>query len=692
MEKKFRLEDGGYEVVLGKFAGQADGSAWVQQGGTIVLSTVVTAPSKEFPGFLPLTVDYRELFSAAGKIPGGYYKREGKFTDKEILTSRLIDRAIRPLFPAHFFNQVQILSTVYSVDKEHMPATLAALGASLALTTSKIPFLGPLGFAEVARIKGKWIINPTYAQILESDVRIIVAGTKEGITMVEGSMQEISENELLDVLFMAHDELKKQIAWQEKIQNDMAVVKEPIVEQFDWAAWTGKAERVLTDDKVSHFFNVDKLERSTVQSELKTEFLTTYAEDIVASGVSDTFLGYIFDDVMRSKITDLSFKLNKRFDLRDFDTVRPISIDVGLLPFNHGSALFTRGRTQALVSATLGGGAEEFKFEGLLDDAPDGMLLLHYNFPPFSVGEVRGMRAPGRREVGHGHLAASAIKQVLPAKEKFPYLIRIVADILESDGSSSMATVCGSTMALLDAGVPIRTMVSGVAMGLLKHSKSEDFRVLTDIAGSEDAFGLMDFKVAGTSEGIVAIQMDIKYKGGLSREVLALALDKARKGRLHILDEMQKVMHVPRAELSALVPRVVTVKVPTDKIGAIIGKGGSVIKDIIEKTATTIDIEDSGLVKVFGQPGPLLDQAVNWVKLLGGQVELGSRYNGAIKRIADFGLLVEIAPGIDGLVHISMIPRRDQQAIMTNSKAGDKIAVEIVDYDETTGRIRLKLI
>lgn len=691
VEKKFKLEDPGYEVILGKFAQQADGSAWVQQGGTIVLAAVVSAPSKEFPGFLPLTVDYRELFSAAGKIPGGYFKREGKFTDKEVLTARLIDRAIRPLFPEHYFDQVQIVVTVYSVDKEHMPNNLALLAASLALGNSKIPFMGPVGVAEVARVQGSWIVHPTYMQTLECTAKVTVAGTEEGICMVEGSGQEIAEAELVDVMFIAHEALRKQVAWQGKIQQEINVPKEAIVELFDWTLWRKRTEDFLTSDKLKDFFNADKVVRNDIEDTLKKNFLAHYAQEVTDTGVSETFLKYMFGQVWQDKVTDLCFELGKRFDLRSFDTVRPVSVEVGLLPFNHGSALFTRGRTQALVSVTLGGGQDEFRFEGLMGDSPDGMFLLHYNFLPFSVGEIKPMRAPGRREVGHGHLAASAIRQVLPHKENFPYLMRIVADILESDGSSSMATVCGATMALMDAGVPIRRMVSGVAMGLLKNPK-DAFQVLTDISGNEDAFGLMDFKVAGTSEGILAIQMDIKHKEGLKREVFAMALEKARLGRLHILKEMEKALAAPRANLSDLVPRVVTVKVPKEKIGAVIGTGGKVIREITETTSTTIDIEDTGSIKIFGQPGPKLDQAVAWVKLLGGDVERGARYEGKVRRIADFGFIVELVPGVDGLVHVSTIPRQDQDRVLNALRPNDTAKVEVIDHDPETGRIRLKLV
>ena len=692
MEKKFYLPDFNYEVTTGKFAQQADGAIWLQQGGTVLLATVVSAPSKEFPGFLPLTVDYRELFSAAGKIPGGYFKREGKFSDKEVLMGRLIDRSIRPLFPENFFDQLQILTTVYSVDKEHTPYTLGLIATSLALSISKIPFLGPVGAAEVARVEGQWVVNPTYSQANASDVRMTVAGTAEGVCMVEGSCNQISEEEFIDALFLAHDTIRKQVTWQKEIQKEIGIQKEPVVDNFDWSVWRTHAETFLTSDAVSTVFKSDKIERDLAVDALKEQFFTKFEKEAEELKISRTFLQYVFDEVLETVITRESFKRGKRVDNRDFDVVRQITTEVGLLPFNHGSALFKRGRTQALVSVTLGGGQDEQRIEDIMGEPHESSFMLHYNFPPFSVGEVRSMRAPGRREIGHGHLAASAIRQVLPAEEVFPYTIRIVADMLESDGSTSMATVCGSTMALMNAGVPITSMVSGVAMGLLQNKADNKFQVLTDIAGIEDAFGLMDFKVAGTDKGITAIQMDIKHKEGLPREVFEMALAQSLKGRLHILGEMRKVMSAPNPKVSDLVPQIVAFKVPTDKIGAIIGTGGKTIRDIIAKTGTSIDIEDDGTVKIFGHPGPKLDQAINWVKTLGGQIERGTIYEGKIKKLAEFGAFVEIAPGVDGLVHVSMMPRDLSSNFMSALKVEEPVTVEVADYDPTTGRIRLKLI
>lgn len=691
MVKTFHLPEFGYKVELGKFAHQADGAVWIQQGGTVVLATVVSAESKEFPGFLPLTVEYREWLSAAGKIPGGYYKREGKPADREILTGRLIDRAMRPLFPHDYFNQVQVVISVYSVDKEHAPATLGMVAASLALTISKIPFLGPIGLVEAARVNGEWILCPTYPQTVASDVRLTIAGTQEGVCMVEGSANEMSEADFIDIMFKAHEKIKEQVAWQNQIQKEVGIAKEKPGFAFDWNAWEEKVEAFLNADRVRSIYLADKIERNTALAALQEAFIKEHEEAITAEELPTKVVDYIFDQKLQKKITELIFTLGKRVDGRSFDQIRTISTEVGLLPCTHGSALFNRGRTQALVSVTLGGGQDEQKFEGIMsDDATDGNFMLHYNFPPFSVGEARPMRGPGRREIGHGYLAASALRAMLPSKEKFSYTIRIVADMLESDGSTSMATTCGSTMALMQAGVPIKKMVSGVAMGLLKSADGK-FIVLSDISGFEDAFGLMDFKVTGTDEGVTAIQMDIKYKGGFSREIFEAALAQAKKGRMHILGEMRKVMTEPNKELSDLVPKLVTVKVHPDKIGAIIGTGGKVIREITEKTKTSIDIEPDGLVKIFGGPEADLTTAINWVKTLGGQIEAGATYEGPIRKVAEFGLFVELVPGVDGLVHVSNIPKNKQRNFAQEYKAGDIVKVEVLEYDESNGRIRLRL-
>jgi len=691
MEKKFKSSEFGYEVTLGKFAQRADGATWLKMGGTVVLSTVVSAESAEFPGFLPLSTDYRELYASAGKIPGGYLKREGRFSDKEILIGRLIDRTIRPLFPENYFNQLQVLSTVYSFDKQHLPYTLALLATSIALCTSKVPFLGPIGAVEVGRVEGKWVVDPLYEDAVKSDVRITVAGTDEGITMVEGRTNEITEEEFINALFVAHEVIKKQIVWQHEIIKEFNKPKEPAKSKLNWDLWQAKAKSFLTETKIKALFIHNKVVRGEAFSALKDTFFEEHLKEAEASEISQKFLDYMFDDVLKKQVTEEIFKSQIRIDQRKFDQIRTISTEVGLLPFNHGSSLFVRGGTQALTSVTLGSGQDEQRTEDLMQETVEKSFILHYNFPSFSVGEVRPSRGPGRREIGHGSLAASAFKYILPAQDKFPYVIRIVTDILEADGSSSMATVCGSTMALMDAGVPISKMVGGIAMGLLSNDKGE-FKILSDIVGVEDAFGLMDFKVAGTEHGITAIQMDIKYKGGLGRNIFQNALEQAKSGRLHILGEMKKVMTAPNVNLSELVPQIIAVKIDKSKIGAVIGAGGKFIKEIIEKTGCSVDIDDDGTVKIFGPTGPGLDQAVLWVKTLAGQIEKGTIYTGKVKKIAEFGLFVEIAPGLDGLVHISNIPKNAQSTFHTSFKNDDIVSVEVLDYDESSGRIRLKLV
>jgi polyribonucleotide nucleotidyltransferase len=694
MVKKFQAQDFGYEVEIGLVAKQANGAVWFKHGGTVVLATAVAEPTKEFPGFLPLTVEYREQFSAAGKIPGGYYKREGKPTDKEVLTGRIIDRSIRPLFPANFFQQVQVVNTVYSVDKEHVPGPIALIASSLALTISNIPFLEPIAAVEMGRIDGKWVVNPIYPDIQKADAKLTIAGTVEGICMVEGSSAGMNEKEFVDVMFQAHEYIKKIVAWQLQIQKEVGKPKDDPAKDydFDWALWKQRINAIMTPAALKSFFIEDKVARNERVEETRDVLKKQFEAEIEETGVSDSMIDYVFDSELRDKIVDMIFDVNKRIDGRDFATVRPISVEVGLLPFTHGSALFTRGKTQALVSATLGSGQDEQRIEELMDDGEfAGSFMLHYNFLPFSTGEIKPMRGPGRREIGHGYLAASAIRNMLPSKEVFPYTIRVVSDIVESDGSSSMATTCGAIMALMHAGVPIKAMVSGIAMGLLMNQKGE-FKILSDICGFEDAFGLMDFKVAGTEHGITAIQMDIKYKGGLTRAVFDAALEQARAGRMHIMSEMRKVMSAPSPTLSDLVPKVSTLKIDTDKIGAIIGTGGKTIREISEKTKTEISIEPDGLVKIYGVPGADIDMAVNWINTLAGKIEKGMVYQGKIRRFAEFGIFVELVPGQDGLVHVSNVPRQYQRNFATHYKLDDIVTVEVVEYDSVSGKIRLRLI
>jgi len=691
MVKKFRYDKYGFEIVVGKFAQQASGAVWFQQGGTVMLATAVSSPVKEFPGFFPLTIDYREYYSAAGKIPGGYYKREGKSSDREVLTSRLIDRALRPLFPDHLFDQVQILANVFSVDKEHAPNVTALVASSLALAISDIPSVSPVGAVEIARVDGEWTIGPKYEQTLKSDMRLVVAGTEEGLCMVEGSVNELQEDEMVDLFFKAHEEIKQIVQWQKEIQKEVGKVKKPIKELVDWSVWQKHASEYITDDIASSVFTQDKVERNNYIAEIKESFNKKYEQEITENSCPIALIEHIFDQELKKKVTAQILQRGERIDGRAFDKVRNINVEVDLLPYTHGSALFTRGRTQALTSVTLGGGQDEQRIETLMgDEDASGSFMLHYNFPPYSVGETRPLRGPGRREVGHGHLAASSFKYVLPSKEEFPYTIRVVADMLESDGSTSMATTCATTMALMQGGIPIKKMVSGIAMGLLMGDNGT-FQVLTDLSGFEDAYGMMDFKVTGTDNGITAIQMDIKYKGGLPRDVFVQALQQAKQGRQHIMGEMKKVLSAPSAELSPLVPKLVSFKINTDKIGAVIGSGGKTIREIIDKTETTIDIEPDGLVKIFGSPGAQMDTAINWVKTLAGQIEAGALYSGKIRRIVDFGMFVELVPGLDGLVHVSNIPRDKQRSFARDYNIDDEVTVQVLEYDAVNGRVKLRL-
>ncbi|MBI2345198.1 polyribonucleotide nucleotidyltransferase [Candidatus Dependentiae bacterium] len=696
MIRTFKLPSLGYEVTIGKFANKADGSVWFRQKDTIILTTAVMAETKSFPGFLPLSVDYREYFSASGKIPGGYLKREGRSSDHEILTSRLIDRAIRPLFPDYFFNEVQVLATVYSVDKDALPASLSLLSASLALMISKIPFMGPVGAVQVGRINGAWVFNPTKEQQVESDMLILVAGTKDGICMVEGSAEGMAEAEFIDALFSAHEIIKQQVVWQEEICKEIQAPQHDFTDAtFDWNDWHSKIKTYLTSDRIDEIFKFGALKQSLKDTikKLKEGFYADVVQGTIdAESESEQKLDYLFDTAIHDAVSDEILRRKQRVDGRDYVTIRDISTEVCLLPSVHGSSFFQRGQTQALVSVTLGSGKDAQKIDDLLESEPlDIFFMLHYNFPPFSVGEVKPLRGPSRRDIGHGHLAASAIERVLPTKKDFPYTIRVISDILESNGSSSMATVCGSTMALMDAGVPIKDMVAGIAMGLLHETSTNKFQAITDITGFEDALGLMDFKVAGTRNGINAIQMDIKYKGGLPRLVFEQALEQAKQARISILNTMSNVLAAPKKELSPLVPRMISLQIDPNKAGAVIGSGGKIIKEIIEKTGTTIDIEGSE-VNIFGGPGTNIDLAVSWVKILADQLERGTVLKGTIARLSDFGLFIDIAPGKAGLLHISKIPRERQQNLDQFYRIGDIVDVRATDIDTESGKIRLDFV
>lgn len=693
MKRTFRLDELGLELEVGKMAQQADGSAWLKKGGTTILTTVVMSESKDFPGFLPLMVDYREQFSAAGKIPGGYLKREGRSSDKEVLTARLIDRSIRPLFPTYFFNSVQALSTVYSVDRNAPPSVLALLSTSIALTISHIPFLEPVGAVQIGRIDGKWIIDPTGDEEVLSDVKLIIAGTQDGICMVEGSAAGITENDMVEAFFLAHDIIRKQVAWQQEIAKELQIVKSVSESaHIDWHVWSAKATQFIDAKVLDRIFDAGPTKQD-LSAAIKSIFEDFYAlhTEAIALLHGKLELNFVIDTILEKELATEIVRRGKRVDGRDFTTVRNISTEVGLLSSVHGSSLFQRGQTQALVSVTLGSGKDAQKTDDIMSDEPvESSFMLHYNFPPFSTGEVKPLRGAGRREIGHGHLAQSALARVMPTKVEFPYTTRVISDILESNGSSSMATVCGTTMALMNAGVPIKAMVGGIAMGLLEGQPGV-FQAITDITGFEDSLGLMDFKVAGTTEGINAIQMDIKYKGGLPRSVFAKALEQAKQARLHILGEMSKVMSEPSKEMSPLVPRFYSISIDPNKVGGVIGSGGKIIKEIIEKTGTTIDIEGSD-VNIYGKNKEGIDLAILWVKILADQVEQGMILDGEVARIAEFGLFVDIAPGKAGLVHISKIAREKQNDMDRNYPIGSKIKVVVLDFERETGKIRLGLV
>lgn len=689
MHKVFRLPELELEIEVGKYARQANGSVWIKSGNNIVLATAVASKeAREFMGFFPLTVEYRERPSAAGRIPGGFIKREGRLSDSEVLTSRLIDRPIRPLFPQFYFNEVQILCTVFSADGKFPIGVLSIIGASAALSLSDIPFLGPIGAVHLSKIDGKWQFNTNYELAEKSDADIVIAGTQQGICMVEGHCNEAQESELIDLFAQAHDIIKKQVEWQLEIQAELKVEKNKFEDSFDWEGWKGKVKAFVPPSFIDNFFCASKTDRSKAIGDLEKQLVSHFASDIQSGAIGKSVLVYLFDSLIKEYLPDVVGKRKIRLDGRPFDQVRPIFSEVGLLPCVHGSAFFQRGETQALASLTLGTAQDAQKVETILGGVQERTFMLHYNFPPFSTGEVKPIRGVSRRDIGHGYLAESSFLNVLPSQDEFPYTIRTVVDVLESNGSSSMATVCATTLAMMDAGVPIKKMISGAAMGLLRDSSGE-YYVLTDILGDEDALGLMDFKVTGSETGIMAFQLDIKDKVGLPREVLEKALEQARQARLFILGEMKKVLDAPREQLSELAPRVVSVMVPQDKIGAIIGPAGKVIKEIVAKTGAQIDIEDSGRVRIYSRTSESAAEAVSWIRILGGDLEPGMVFEGTIRRMIEFGIFVELVPGKEGLVHISTISRDKQRDLDRNYRSGDKLQVRVVAYDRETDRIRL---
>jgi polyribonucleotide nucleotidyltransferase len=686
VRKEFQY--GTQKVVLetGYIARQATAAVMTTIGDTTVLVTVV-AKKEPKPGqdFFPLTVDYQERTYAAGRIPGGFFKREGRPTEKETLTSRLIDRPIRPLFPEGFKNEVQVIATVMSADKDNDPDIAALIGASAALALSGIPFQGPIGAARVGYVNGAYVLNPGYTLLKQSDLDLVVAGTADAVLMVESEAKELSEDEMLGAVLFGHMEMQVAV----KAINEL--VAEAGKPKWNWVA---PAENVALKTQVESAFSgpvseayliTDKQKRYERLGELRAQAIAQFSGDEEGKPKADEvkeIFGNLEYNMVRRNILDAK----PRIDGRDGKTVRRIFIEAGTLPRTHGSAIFTRGETQAVVVATLGSMRDAQLIEGL-DGSRNDRFMLHYNFPPFSVGETGRVGSPKRREIGHGRLARRGVQAVLPAEENFPYAIRLVSEITESNGSSSMASICGSSLALMDAGVPLTAPVAGIAMGLVKEG--DRFAVLSDILGDEDHLGDMDFKVAGTSKGVTALQMDIKITG-ITEEIMEVALNQARDGRIHILGEMNKVLATPRAEINRNAPTFLTIKINTDKIRDVIGKGGATIRAICEETKATIDINDDGTVRIYGETKEAADAALKRVEAVTAEAEIGAIYEGKVVRIVDFGAFVQIMPGVDGLLHISQISEERVNAVTDFLSEGQMVKVKVLDVDNR-GRIKLSM-
>jgi len=669
-------------------AKQANGAAMVRYGDTAVLVTATASKSpREGIDFFPLTVDYEEKQYAAGKIPGGFIKREGRATELATLSARQIDRPIRPLFPKGYKNDVHIVATVMSVDKNNAPDITAVIGASIALGVSDIPFAGPVGAVIVGLVDGELIINPTVEQLSKSDLHLAVAGTAEAIMMVEGSANEIPEATMIDAIFFAHEEIKKIVAFQEPIIQELGLPKsEVIVEEISEEIEQAVREyaQALLEEAV---YNPDKKMRES-QMEVAREEIQEHFAEIYPDNAKD--VAAIVDKMMKEIVRKAILEKGERVDGRRLDEIRAISCEVGYLPRPHGSGLFTRGQTQVLSVTTLGSASEEQRLDGLGIEETK-RYIHHYNFPPYSVGETRPMRGPGRREIGHGALAERALLAVLPDEEEFPYTIRVVSEVLESNGSSSMGSVCGSTLSLMHAGVPIKAPVSGIAMGLVKGDNG--FAILSDIQGIEDALGDMDFKLAGTEKGVTALQMDIKIKG-VDREIVSAAMAKAREGRMFIMNKMLEVIDRPNAELSPYAPRLTKMQIHPDRIREIIGPGGKTIHKIVDETGCKIDIEDDGSLYIMSVDEEGAKKAKFYIESIIADVEVGKTYMGTVKRIMDFGAFVEIIPGVlgtagkEGLVHISQLAEERVNKVRDVVDIGDQILVKVTEIDKQ-GRINL---
>jgi polyribonucleotide nucleotidyltransferase len=679
------VEIGSVTVTLetGRLAKQAHGSILISINDTMLLVTVCSsADERAGIDFFPLSCDYIEKTFAAGKIPGGFFKREGRLRDEEILTSRLIDRPCRPLFPDGYRYDTQVTATVLSVDKVNPSDVLALTGASAAIHMSDIPWAGPIAGVRVGRVDGKFIAFPTFEQTEKSDLDIVVAASRDAIVMVEGGADEVSEDDLIEALMFAHRSVQPLIELQERLREAVGRPKrafnpkrpsDEMVRRVADVASAPLAEAARTRVKQERYGKVKAASKATVEA-LLPEFPG-----------EEKFIKQVFHDLQSHTIRTMVVDTGMRIDGRDTVTVRPIASEVGWLPRVHGSALFTRGETQGIVTATLGTSQDEQKIDALTGERWK-RFLLHYNFPPYSVGEVKPLRGPGRREIGHGNLAERALVRMMPTNEQFPYTIRVVSEITESNGSSSMATVCGGTLALMDAGVPIRAPVAGIAMGLIKEN--DKVAVLTDILGDEDHLGDMDFKVCGTRKGVTAIQMDIKIEG-LSREILDKALRQARDARLHILDRMLTTLSTHRSDLSKYAPRITSIKVKPDQIRVVIGPGGKTIKGIVDQTGVAIDIQDDGTVNIASSDPVAVQRAIDIVRGLTAEAEIGTVYKGTVKRIVDFGAFVEIFPGTEGLVHVSELAHDRVEKVSDVLKEGDEIEVKVLSIEEGTGKVRL---
>lgn len=675
LRESIKLGDKELTVEVGRVAKQADGSVIIRYGDTMLLVAAVSAPTpREGVDFFPLTVEYRESQFAAGRIPGNYFRREGRPNEKEVLTCRLIDRPCRPLFAEGYRNETQVIATVISADTENNPDVIAITGASLALFLSDIPFMNPIAGVRVGLIDGRYIINPTYDEVRESRLNLIVAGTEEAIVMVEAGASEVSEEIMVEALMLAHKEINRLCRWQNELYKALEIQKREVVASTLNEEMLEEIKRNYSARLREGLDTTNREKRSSYAAvdELKKEVVDAYPADMPEQRqMAKAIFDHLKESIFREDILDK----RRRPDGRRFSEIRPISCEVGWLPRVHGSALFTRGETQAMVSTTLGTKEDEQYIDDLEKGELKRRFLLHYNFPHYSVGEVGRFGGSSRREIGHGALARRAIEAVLPDESQFPYTIRIVSDITESNGSSSMASVCGGVLSLMDAGVPLKAPVAGVAMGLVMEGNK--YAILTDIAGAEDHYGDMDFKVTGTKDGITALQMDIKI-AGINAQIMAEALEQAKKGRLHILSVMEQAIAAPRSDISSFAPRIIQIKINPDKIRDVIGPGGKIIRSLVEETGAKIDVSDDGTISIATASGSAAEAAVARIRGLTAEAEIGQSYLGTVSRIVDFGAFVEIFPGTDGLLHISEIADRRVKDVRDELKEGQQILVKCI--------------